>query len=124
MLLAANWAGFLISVSSITTFGITRLEWLLVAVGYGLLAGLAGQAIVAKAQTLKVKVRPFIEAAQIAGGSKLHIIGLFTFEGAMACHSAACAVHHDVLRCLLPYRSRAGRGVQSTPGSEVERGGW
>lgn len=51
-----------------------RLEWPVVAVGYGLLAGLGGQAIVVKSQTLTVKVRPFIEAARIAGGGGFHII--------------------------------------------------
>ncbi|MGD8793589.1 MAG: ABC transporter permease [Anaerolineae bacterium] len=79
-----------------------RLEWPLVAVGYGLLTGLGGQAIVVKSQTLTIKVRPFIEAAQIAGGSKLHIIhrhilpslvpitivhGVFTVVGAVLTES-------------------------------------
>jgi peptide/nickel transport system permease protein len=52
-----------------------RLEWPVVAVGYGLLTGLGGQAIVVKSQTLTVKVRPFIEAARLAGGGHGHIIG-------------------------------------------------
>jgi peptide/nickel transport system permease protein len=79
-----------------------RLEWPLVAVGYGLLTGLGGQAIVVKAQTLTVKVRPFIEAARIAGGGHAHIIrrhllpslvpiaivhGVFTVVGAVLTES-------------------------------------
>lgn len=79
-----------------------RLEWLQVAIGYGILTGLGGQAIVVKSQALKVKVRPFIEAAQIAGGSKGHVIrkhilpsliplmivnGVFTVVGAVLTES-------------------------------------
>jgi peptide/nickel transport system permease protein len=79
-----------------------RLEWPVVAVGYGLLAGLGGQAIVVKSQTLSVKVRPFIDAAQIAGGSDAHVIrkhilpslvplaivhGVFTVVGAVLTES-------------------------------------
>ncbi len=79
-----------------------RLEWPVVAVGYGLLAGLGGQAIVVKSQTLAVKVRPFIDAAQLAGGGKFHIIrkhilpslapiaivhGVFTVVGAVLTES-------------------------------------
>lgn len=79
-----------------------RLEWPVVAVGYGLLAGLGGQAIVVKSQTLSVKVRPFIDAAQIAGGGDFHVIrkhilpslvplaivhGVFTVVGAVLTES-------------------------------------
>jgi peptide/nickel transport system permease protein len=79
-----------------------RLEWPAVAIGYGLLAGLGGQAIVVKAQTLTVKVRPFIEAAQVAGGGGFHVIrkhilpslvpiaivhGVFTVVGAVLTES-------------------------------------
>ena len=79
-----------------------RLEWPVVAIGYGLLTGLGGQAIVVKSQTLTVKVRPFIEAARIAGGGSLHIIirhilpslvplaivhGVFTVVGAVLTES-------------------------------------
>jgi peptide/nickel transport system permease protein len=79
-----------------------RLEWPVVAVGYGLLAGLGGQAIVVKSQTLLVKVRPFIDAAQTAGGSDFHVIrkhilpslvplaivhGVFTVVGAVLTES-------------------------------------
>jgi peptide/nickel transport system permease protein len=79
-----------------------RLEWPVVAVGYGLLTGLGGQAIVVKSQTLTVKVRPFIEAARLAGGGHGHIIarhilpslmpiavvhGVFTVVGAVLTES-------------------------------------
>jgi peptide/nickel transport system permease protein len=40
----------------------------------GLLGGFGGNTIVIKAQALTVKVRPFIEAARIAGGNDFHII--------------------------------------------------
>ncbi|MFN2291066.1 MAG: ABC transporter permease [Anaerolineae bacterium] len=79
-----------------------RLEWPVVAIGYGLLTGLGGQAIVVKAQTLTVKARPFIEAAKLAGGGHGHIIrkhilpslipiaivhGVFTVVGAVLTES-------------------------------------
>ncbi len=40
----------------------------------GLLSGFSGTAIVVKSQALTVKVRPYIEAARIAGGGHFHII--------------------------------------------------
>jgi peptide/nickel transport system permease protein len=79
-----------------------RLEWPAVAIGYGLLTGLGGQAIVVKAQTLTIKVRPFVEAARLAGGGHGHIIrrhilpslipiaivhGVFTVVGAVLTES-------------------------------------
>jgi peptide/nickel transport system permease protein len=44
------------------------------AVVIGLLSGFSGTAIVVKSQALTVKVRPYIEAARIAGGGHFHII--------------------------------------------------
>jgi len=40
----------------------------------GILSGFGGTAIVIKSQALTVKVKPFIEAARIAGGGDFHII--------------------------------------------------
>ena len=40
----------------------------------GLLSGFGGTAIVLKSQALQVKVKPFIDAARVAGGSNRHII--------------------------------------------------
>lgn len=40
----------------------------------GLLSGFGGTAIVLKSQALSVKVKPFIDAARVAGGSNSHII--------------------------------------------------
>lgn len=44
------------------------------AVVYGILVGFGGQTIVIKSQALTIKVKPFIEAAKVAGGSDFHII--------------------------------------------------
>jgi peptide/nickel transport system permease protein len=44
------------------------------AVVIGLLSGFGGTAIVLKSQALAVKVKPFIDAARVAGGSNSHII--------------------------------------------------
>jgi len=40
----------------------------------GVLSGFGGTAIVLKSQALQVKVKPFIDAARVAGGSNRHII--------------------------------------------------
>jgi peptide/nickel transport system permease protein len=40
----------------------------------GLLGGFGGTAIILKSQALQVKVKPFIDAARIAGGGNAHII--------------------------------------------------
>lgn len=40
----------------------------------GLLSGFGGTAIVLKSQALQVKVKPFIDAARVAGGTNRHII--------------------------------------------------
>lgn len=40
----------------------------------GILSGFGGTAIVLKSQALSVKVKPFIDAARVSGGSNLHLI--------------------------------------------------
>ncbi len=56
-------------------FGLAvRMEWPLIAVTYGILTGLGMQAIVVKAQTLSITAKPYVEAARIAGGGRLHIL--------------------------------------------------
>lgn len=40
----------------------------------GILSGFGGTAIVLKSQALSVKVKPFIDAAKVSGGSNLHLI--------------------------------------------------
>lgn len=59
----------LIVLSSLTEVGMFELALLI-----GLLSGFGGNTIVIKSQALSVKVKPFIEAARIAGGSNFHII--------------------------------------------------
>ena len=41
---------------------------------FGILGGFGGTAIVLKSQALSIKVKPYIEAARVAGGSQFHII--------------------------------------------------
>jgi ABC-type dipeptide/oligopeptide/nickel transport system permease subunit len=41
---------------------------------YGILGGFGGTTIVIKSQALTIKVKPFIEAARVAGGNDWHII--------------------------------------------------
>lgn len=59
----------LIVLSALTDVGIFEL-----AVVIGLLSGFGGTAIVVKSQGLTIKVKPYIEAARIAGGGDFHII--------------------------------------------------
>ena len=51
-----------------------ELQILELAILIGILAGFGGDTIVIKAQALSIKVRPYIEAARVAGGNDLHII--------------------------------------------------
>jgi peptide/nickel transport system permease protein len=51
-----------------------NLELIHLALIYGILVGFGGTTLIIKAQALTIKVKPFIEAARIAGGSDLHII--------------------------------------------------
>ena len=53
---------------------IIRFELWHLALVIGLLGGFGGTAIVLKSQALSVKVKPFIDAARVAGGSHSHII--------------------------------------------------
>ena len=52
-------------------FGLNLLQLALV---LGVLAGFGGTAIVLKSQALSIKVKPYIEAARVAGGGNRHII--------------------------------------------------
>lgn len=59
----------LIVIGSLYTVGLWQLGLLI-----GILSGLGGTAIILKSQALSVKVKPFNDAARVAGGSNWHII--------------------------------------------------
>jgi peptide/nickel transport system permease protein len=59
----------LIVLSSMFNFQMVHL-----AIVYGILAGFGGNTIVMKSQALSIKVKAYIEAARVAGGSDGHII--------------------------------------------------
>ena len=59
----------LIVVSAFWSVGLVRLAIIL-----GVLQGLGGTAIILKSQALSVKVKPFVDAAKVAGGSAWQII--------------------------------------------------
>jgi len=59
----------LIVMSALMAVGMLELALVI-----GILSGFGGTAIVIKSQALTVKVKPFIEAARIAGGGDFHII--------------------------------------------------
>ena len=63
-------------------FGLlVRMEWPAVGILYGLLTGAGAQAIIVKSQTLALRAKPYIEAAQAAGGSRLHIFRRHVLPG-------------------------------------------
>ncbi len=53
---------------------LVKLNWLTIAIIYGILSGLGRQAIVIKSHTLSIKNKPFIDAARISGGGNFHIL--------------------------------------------------
>ncbi len=59
----------LIVLSALTDVGMIELALVI-----GLLSGFGGTTIIIKSQALTIKVKPFIEAARVAGGSDFHII--------------------------------------------------
>ena len=59
----------LIVIGAVFTFRLWHL-----AVVIGVLSGFGGTAIVLKSQALAVKVKPFVDAARVAGGSSRHIV--------------------------------------------------
>jgi peptide/nickel transport system permease protein len=69
-----------------------RLEWPVIGIAYGILTGLGGQAMVVKSHTLTFKVRPFVEAAQVAGGDHGHILRAHILPGLVP-----LAIVHGVL---------------------------
>jgi peptide/nickel transport system permease protein len=58
----------------ITLQDVIELNLFRLAILLGLVGGIGGNVIVLKSQALQVKVRPYIEAAKVAGGSSWHII--------------------------------------------------
>jgi peptide/nickel transport system permease protein len=50
-----------------------RMEWPVMAVLYGVLTGTGAQAIIVKSHTLSLRSKPYVEAAQAAGGGHRHI---------------------------------------------------
>ena len=86
-----------------------RMEWPVVAMAYGVLTGLGGQAIVVKSQTLTLKVKPFIEAVRIAGGGGWHIIWKHILPGLMslaAVHAVFTVVGAVLTESLLSFFGR------------------
>lgn len=69
LLIMIPGVAILIVIGAVFTFQLWHL-----AVVIGILSGFGGTAIVLKSQALAVKVKPFIDAARVAGGSARHII--------------------------------------------------
>jgi len=87
-----------------------RMNWPMIAIMYGILTGLGGQAIVVKSQTLTIKVRPFIDAARISGGSNWHIIFKHILPGLMPLaivHGVFTVVGAVLTESLLSFFSRS-----------------
>lgn len=50
------------------------MDWLSMGLIYGVFAGLGTLALVAKSHALSIKIKPYIQAARVAGGGDWHII--------------------------------------------------
>ena len=69
LVIMVPYLAILIVMSALMEVGMLELGLVI-----GILSGFGGTAIVIKSQALAVKVKPFIEAARIAGGGHAHII--------------------------------------------------
>jgi peptide/nickel transport system permease protein len=69
LIMMMPFVSVLIVLSAMFRIGMAEL-----AVVIGILSGFGGATIVIKAQALSIKVRPYIDAARVAGGNDLHII--------------------------------------------------
>ena len=69
LVIMVPFLAILIVLGSMISVGMLEL-----AIVIGLLSGFGGTTIVIKSQALTVKVKPYIEAARVAGGSNFHII--------------------------------------------------
>ncbi len=58
---------------------IVPLTWPQLALIYGLFAGLGGPAVVLRAHALSIKLKPYVEAARVAGGNNWHILRTHVF---------------------------------------------
>lgn len=58
----------------IVVSGLFEVTMPLLGLMIGILSGFGGTAIVLKSQALSVKVKPFIDAARVSGGSNMHLI--------------------------------------------------
>jgi len=54
--------------------GLLSINLLWLGILIGILSGFGGTAIVLKSQALSIKIKPFIDAARVAGGSNAHLI--------------------------------------------------
>jgi peptide/nickel transport system permease protein len=69
LVIMVPFLAMLIVLSALMEVGMIELAFVI-----GILSGFGGTAIVIKSQALSVKVKPFIEAARVAGGGHAHII--------------------------------------------------
>ncbi len=69
LILLVPFLPLLIVLSALFQFGLLHLALMI-----GILGGFGGTAIILKSQALSISVKPFIDAARIAGGGKMHLI--------------------------------------------------
>lgn len=71
-------ADLIIMIPTISTLivasALFELDMVKLAVVIGILAGFGGTTVIIKSQALSIRVKPFIEAARVAGGGNRHII--------------------------------------------------
>ncbi|MCY4623229.1 MAG: ABC transporter permease [bacterium] len=85
--LAMRFADLLLMLPALAIFivasAVFNFELWHLAIFIGVLSGFGGTAIVLKSQALAVKVKPFIEAARVSGGSKLRVIAVHIVPNVM-----------------------------------------
>jgi peptide/nickel transport system permease protein len=88
---------------------VAKVDWRLLGVSYGILTGLGMQAIVIKSHALELRMRPYVEAAHVSGGSKLQIFGRHILPGLLplaVTHFFLTVVGAVLTEALLTFFSR------------------
>ncbi len=108
-------------------------QMLHLAIVYGILAGFGGTTIVIKSQALTIKVRPYIEAARVAGGSDWHIIFTHLVPNLLPCRflymmfTVTGAIFSEAVLSffgLINIRMSWGMMIQTTQAAGYLLAGW
>ncbi len=88
---------------------LVKLDWFLIALIYGVLTGLGGQAVVVKAHALNLRGKAYLDVARLAGGGHGHILLRHILPGLMPLvlvHALMTVVGAVLTESLLSFFSR------------------